>query len=201
MSEARAAMMESDLAGFLLNDINTAWKKYRSIPNNRRMPTAAELINLIPDGHPSAQESWAMIPQDEYKSVVWSEEMREAFRIASPLIDQGNISGAFFAYKEAYEKLVTTSRSERKKPKWSLSPGYDKSGRDTAIVEAVQKGRMTLETALKHHPELEYNPGYEKLALEYSGKKTEQIGYDEGKTKVQGLINSMNSKQLEHAKT
>lgn len=197
LSEARAAMIESDLRDFSINDINLAWKKYRSFPNNRKMPTAAELINLIPDGHPTAQESWAMIPQDEYKSVVWSNEMREAYSVAAPLINQGNISGAFFAYKEAYEKLITASRAERKKPKWSLSPGYDKNGRDTAIVEAIQKGRMTIETALKYHPELEYNPNYEQLLIEYSGKQTHRLESQQGKDRVKTLIGSI-SKNIEN---
>lgn len=187
LSEARAAMIVSDLAGCSLQEVNDAWKKYRAIPSNVKMPTAAQIIQFIPDGHPTAQESWAQIPHDEDGSVVWSDEMRMAFAVARPMIREGNFTGAFFAYKEAYEKLLFEARSLRRKPKWEPSFGFDKGGRDTALQVAVEKNRIPLQLAVKFYPELEYSPQYEQLALKYGGDKI-QIDH-ENKNKILQLVN------------
>lgn len=192
ISDSRVAMIEHDLQGYSVAEVNQAWKKYRSVPTNLRMPTAAQLIQLIPDGHPSAQESFAMLPRDEYASVIWSDEMRFAYGVCEPLIREGNLSGAFFAYKEEYERLVNEARMNRKKPKWSPSFGDDKHGRITAVVHAVEKKRISLEYACAIYPELEFNPAYKNLALKYGGNVPE-IDHD-GLEKVKLLINKTEKK-------
>lgn len=173
ITESRAALIEYDLNGCTLDEVNDAWRRYRSVPTNTRMPTAAQLIQYIPDGHPSAQESFAMIPRNEYTSVIWSDEMRFAYGVCESLIREGNITGAFFAYKEEYDRLVQESRMKRRKPKWSPSFGDDKAGREVALVTAIEKKRISLDLACKFYPELEWLPSYEKLALTYGGTKLE----------------------------
>lgn len=192
ISESRAAMIESDLRNYSLEEVNEAWKKYRSVPANNKMPTAAQLKSLIPDGHPSAQESFAMLPRDENSSVIWSDEMRFAYAACEQLIKEGNLTAAFFAYKDEYERLVQESRSHRNKPKWSQSFGDNKSGREAALVVAVEKKRISLDHACKIYPELEWSPKYEQLALNY-GVKVQQIDY-KSKEKLNTLILGMSKK-------
>jgi len=191
LTEARAAMIENDLRGFPLDQINAAWTKYRSIPTNRRMPTAAELIQHIPDGHPTVQEAWAMLPRNEDDSVIWTEEMRSSYGVVRAMILEGN-NGAFFAFKSTYEPLVLEARALRKKPNWSPSFGFNKSGREAALVEAIEKKRLSLETSLKYYPELEYSPNYETLALTYGGKDILKISHEnKGRLKQLTTIKQM----------
>lgn len=171
ISEPKIDLFVKQLEGVTEEELRYAVNYLRSQPSQKFMPKPAEYLQHIPDGHPSAQESWAMMPKDEDESVIWSEEQRKAYAVAAPLIAEGNISGAFFAYKEAYEKLVSESKFSRKKPKWEPSFGMDKSGREVAVIKALEKGRLKLDEALHFYPELEYNPSYERLALTYGGQK------------------------------
>jgi len=151
-------------------EMKSAMKFYRSQPGRRQMPMPADYLQAIPDGHPTAQEAWAMMPKDEYTSVVWSEEMREAYgKVRSLMTEHGNSD--FFSFKEIYEKKVQAARARRQKPKWSLSAGFDKSGRDAAMVEAIDNGRLTLVEAVKLHPELASSPIYQPLAIAYEHSK------------------------------
>lgn len=190
ISDARAAMIESDLRGCSIDEINLAWKKYRSNPANNKMPTAAQLIQNIPDGHPSAQESFALLPRDEDSSVVWSEEMRTAYGVCETFLREGNINGAFFAYKETYERLVQESRSMRSKPKWSASFGFNKSGRELAVVTAIEKQRISLEFGCAIYPELEMSPKYETLYLAQKGERPLSID-SQGLNKLKQLIGTI----------
>lgn len=174
LSQSRAQMYASDLEAYSPAEINQAWKTYRMALGNNKMPKPFQLIQFVQDGHPTAQESWAMIPRDESASVIWSDEMRAAYSIAEPLIREGNVSGAFFAYREEYEKQINQARALRKKPRWSPSFGDYKPGRDAALITAIERGRITPEKAVSLYPELEYNQQYEVLALGYE-KKSSQL--------------------------
>lgn len=190
ISESRMQMFASDLSDYSAKEINEAWKKYRSTPTNLKMPMPAVLKQLVDDGHPTAQESWAMIPRDDRASVVWSDQMRSAYAVAEPLIREGNISGAFFAYREEYDRLIANARMNRQKPKWSASFGDDKSGRDAALIVAIEKGRLTPERAVQFYPELEYNPNYEILTLGYQ-KKQSELEF-KNKEKLKKLVTAKN---------
>lgn len=175
MNEIKLRAFASELDGVSLDDLQASIKFYRRQPGRRNMPSPADYIAAIPDGHPSVNEAWALIPKNDDDSVIWSEEMRMAYADAAPMVKEGSISNAFFTFKESYEKLVAESKQNRTKPKWSMSPGLDKSGRETAIIKAVEKKRISLELACKILPEIEYSPNYPQLALTYSGKQPLQI--------------------------
>jgi hypothetical protein len=112
-------------------------------------PRPAHILAILdvlqPDGRPSADEAWAMIPKDEAKSVVWTDEMAEAMGIAQPLINQGDNIAARMAFKSAYERIVESNRASGIKPKWLASLGQDKAGRDPVLEEAVRLGRLDAE--------------------------------------------------------
>lgn len=174
-------------------ELGLAIKHFRMQPGRRTMPMPADYLQAIPDGHPSAQEAWSMIPRDESKSVVWSEEMRKAYAVAAQMISDGEISSAFFAFKETYEKLIAESKSLRRKPKWSPSFGHDVGGRDAAIIDAIDKGRISLEYAVKIRPELEYHPNYPSLAYLHGRGSMPQIEASshintEGISKIRDLL-------------
>src|SRR5438874_9680179 len=65
-------------------------------------PKIAELRELVgatpgsqvDDGRPGAETAWAMCPKNDEDSVVWTEEMSEAFGIANGLLRDGDAVGA-----------------------------------------------------------------------------------------------------------
>lgn len=102
-----------------------------------------DILERIDDGRPDADEAWAMIPADEHDSVVWTEEMAQAWGIALPLLNAGDAAKAQSVFRNAYEKSVLEARVRREPPRWTPSLGLDASGREMALREAVTKGRAT----------------------------------------------------------
>lgn len=114
--------------------------------NSKFSPKPADIIENInamhSDGRPSDDEAWAMIPHDESKSVVMSDEMAEAMAIAKPLIDAVDYIAARMAFKQAYKRIVDANKMKGIAPKWSPSLGHSPEGREQALKEAVRLGRI-----------------------------------------------------------
>lgn len=104
--------------------------------------TLAAVIARIDDGRPGPDEAWAMIPRTEAETVVWTDEMAEAWGVAHPLLLAGDAVAARMTFREAYTRIVTKARSERKNASWFASLGTDKTGREGPIREAITKGRI-----------------------------------------------------------
>src|ERR1043165_278765 len=102
MSEAAASVMAEDLTRYPENQVLVALTRCRRELRGRL--TIADVIQRLDDGRPGPEEAWAMIPQDEAPSVVWTQEMASAFGIALPLMDDP--VAARMAFKEAYAKAV-----------------------------------------------------------------------------------------------
>lgn len=111
--------------------------------------TMVAIIERLDDGRPGPEEAWAMMPRDEAQSVIWSAEMAEAFGVAGPLLEAGDRVGARMAFKEAYAKLVSKARDERRPVRWTPSLGHDRHGRDAALAAAVSAERITRNWALE----------------------------------------------------
>ena len=104
--------------------------------------TLAAVIARIDDGRPGPDEAWAMIPRTEDETVVWTDEMAQAWGAAQPLLVAGDAVAARMTFREAYTRIVTKARSERKFPTWFASLGLDKNGREGPIRDAITKGRI-----------------------------------------------------------
>lgn len=161
-SEPAARVFVADLAGFPEQAVIRALSKCRR--EVRGLLTVQDVVSRIDDGRPGADEAWSMMPFDERQSVVWSEEMAQAFGICGPLLSQGDKVAARMAFKDAYTRLVAEARDERRPVNWSPSLGHDPRGRDAAIEEAVRKGRLSLEHARDICPQL---PDIKPEILEY----------------------------------
>lgn len=149
-SPEAAMMFAGDLEGFPDHSVLAALSRCRK--EVKSFLTVADVVTRIDDGRPGAEQAWAMIPQDEQISVVWSEEMAAAFGVAAPLLQIGDKIGARMAFKETYTKLVSDARDQRQAPKWTPSFGDDKSGRQLAVTEAVRHGRLTVDHAVSLLP-------------------------------------------------
>lgn len=153
MSEAAARIFAADLARYPEQQVLAALDRCRREVKSKLTPS--DVISRLDDGRPTPDEAWAMIPTDERQSIVWTEEMAQAWGIAHELEDRIAARMAFLA---AYRRLVQQARDHAIAVKWAPSLGHDPLGRQQALDEAVRQGRLTLEQAQRAHPNLEFHP-------------------------------------------
>lgn len=154
LSENAARVMADDLSQYDESLIVKALTKCRKELRSRL--TLAEIINRIDDGRPGPEEAWAMIPKNEFGSVVWTSEMSEAFGVCYKQIEAGDLIQARLSFVESYKDKVARARDEGAKVNWLPSLGHDQNGRESVLMEAVDKGRLTASYAAKLLP---YNQG------------------------------------------
>lgn len=151
-SEPAARVFVGDLSGFDEGAVIVALAKCRR--EVRGVLTVQDVVSRIDDGRPGAEEAWSMMPFDEAQSVVWSDEMAEAFGVCGPLLAQGDRVAARMAFKETYAHLVAQARDAGKAVRWTPSLGHDKRGHEAALMTAVNAGRISFEHALDLAPQL-----------------------------------------------
>ena len=124
--------------------------------------TLAAIIQRINanDGRLEPDEAWslAIAAQSEAATVVWTEEISQAFFDALPLLEEGDKTGARMAFKNSYERRTKEARDSGKAVTWTVSLGHDPKEREAKILEAVDKGRLPAPYAKKllpHSPEVD----------------------------------------------
>lgn len=150
ISPGAAKVLAMDLAAYPPQQVIAALARCRRELKGRL--TVAEIVNRLDDGRPGPDEAWGMIPRAEEATVVWSDEMRAAYGAAAPLLAEGDRAGARAAFREAYIAAVADARAQAIPVEWQVSLGHDKAGREGAILEAVQKGRLTHDQATRYLP-------------------------------------------------
>ncbi len=115
----------------------------------------ADILDRLPGGHPGPEVAWATIARamgNEAITLVWTDQMREAYGVASQLSDDP--VQARMAFKEQYQESVKQARQAGLKPNWTVSLGHDVKGRELAISEAISRGQISYEHARKLVPML-----------------------------------------------
>lgn len=120
----------------------------RHVATSEFAPTPASILKHLPkmsDGRPEADEAWAIAIRsaDERETVVWTQEIAEAWAIASPVFD-GDEIGARMAFKAAYARIVDRNRGANLPPQWVVSQGFDAQRRIEVVEQAVRAGRLQL---------------------------------------------------------
>lgn len=141
LSEAAARVMADDLSAYPLPQVLGALTRCRRELRGRL--TIAAVIERLDDGRPGPNEAWAMLPQDERGSVVWSSEMAEAYGVAAPLLRERQTIAARSAFLEAYAAAVTRARADGRPVQWTASLGHDPGQRTAALEDAARRGRLT----------------------------------------------------------
>lgn len=113
--------------------------------------TLEAILSRLDDGRPGPEEAWAMMPKSEYDSAVLTQEQLTAWGIAHDLVDVDPIA-ARMAFKEAYNRLISEARAQRRPCDWQVSLGMEKTGRVAALQAAVAAGRITAKFAMSHCP-------------------------------------------------
>ncbi len=111
-------------------------------------PTPADLVAQIENSQtvqrPGVEEAWALsFPCiSDSETVVWTEEMRDAFEICRPLLEAFDNVAARMAFKDAYGRLVTEAVRAGRPVAWHISQGDDKAKRAMVIEQAASIGRI-----------------------------------------------------------
>lgn len=148
LSPVALAMLASDLKNHSYEIISQALQNVRNSQKPFTLGLIISEIELLkPNGRIGAEEAWAIYPHDEATSAVITDEMAEAMQVAQELLNEGDSIGARMAFKEAYNRIISTNKSNGIQPKWFASLGHDKTGRDMAIKQAVEKGRISQDYA------------------------------------------------------
>ncbi len=149
----------SALADLSLEQVSKALLAHERNPHEGKfMPVPAairrEFLLAIDDGRPGPEEAWgiAVRTMSQDYTVFLTDEIMWARDVAWPIYQEGDRVGARKAFLEKYESLLQTFRSPPNKVRWWPSLGHDPYDRETAVIEAVQLGRIRAEDARKYLP-------------------------------------------------
>ncbi len=159
-----AKVFVDDLAAYPEHQVLGALRRCRR--EVRGILTVQDVVSRLEDGRLGAEEAWAMLPKSEADSVVWTTEMAEALRVCQPLLDGGDTVAARMSFKQAYDRIVANARDAGRAPNWQISLGHDPRGRDHALREAVERGRISHEYAQTVAPSLPAPPPEVQALLE-----------------------------------
>lgn len=136
----------TELAQFPAAVIDQAFAAYRlERPDFAPVPNSIAARCRLLDGRPDENEAWAqsLVSRDERETVVWTQEMAEAFNLARPLIESGDEIGARMAFKDAYSRLVAAARAANRPVAWTVSAGWDAERRQLAVQKATTAGLLS----------------------------------------------------------
>jgi len=158
-SEA-AEMMADDLADYPAEAVAGALKACRRELTGKL--TLAAILQRVQaaDGRPGKDEAWAiaMTTNDEFETVVLTDEIQLALAAAKPVLDAGDKIGARMAFISAYERFVGQAREDTKPVNWHVSVGFDANRRIQAVTKAMELKRIPREHGQKYLADLSIGP-------------------------------------------
>ena len=93
---------------------------------------------------PAEAYGLALTSADQQATVVWTDEIAQAWAVAAPLLNAGDKFGARQAFIEAYGRITGEARALRRRPQVQVSLGHDPEARTRAVQEAITAGRLPL---------------------------------------------------------
>jgi hypothetical protein len=143
------------LGPYSLRQIGLAFVSYMDA-NDTFEPKPVSIANRckLNDGRLGVEEAWAiaLTSQDEAETVVWTQEMAQAFALCKPVLDAGDEVGARMSFKETYVRLVTEARLNGVSVKWTASIGWDVNKRSAALKKASVAGFLSAPIASMYLP-------------------------------------------------
>lgn len=162
-----AAMMAEDLCDYPPAVMKKAMRRVRAEHTGRL--TLKAILDRVDEavGRPAANEAWAAALEalDEAKTVVWTDEMAQAWGVARPIAAAGDLVGARMAFIGAYERLVRDAREAGAMPVVTVSEGWDKDQRIAAVEKAARLGYLPQEQARAYLPAPQQPAVFNPVAL------------------------------------
>lgn len=160
MNPGTAAMMAEDLCAYPVLVVKAALKACRfEVKGKLAMADILQRVQSS-DGRPGKDEAWsiAMTTNDEFETVVLTDEIQLAMAAAKPVLDAGDKVGARMAFISAYERFVGQAREDTKPVSWHVSVGFDANRRVQAVTKAMELKRIPREHAQKYLADLSVEP-------------------------------------------
>lgn len=160
MNPGTAAMMAEDLCAYPVPAVKAALKACRfEVKGKLAMADILQRVQAS-DGRPGKDEAWAiaMTTNDEFETVVLTDEIQLALAAAKPVLDAGDKIGARMAFISAYERFVGQARQDTKQVNWHVSVGFDAGRRIQAVTKAVELKRIPREHGQKYLADLSIEP-------------------------------------------
>lgn len=147
-----AMLMADDLSVYPKDVLARALSRVRNEHTGRLTPKA--IIDRIDEavGRPAANEAWAIAlgAMDEATTLVWNNEIVDAWAVARPIAEAGDMIGARMSFIAAYERIVRNAREMKAMPESVVSLGWDKATTNPAIEKALALGYITPAEAERH---------------------------------------------------
>lgn len=178
ISDNAAGLMAADLATFPQDQLRTA------LTRTRMECTGKLTLKLILDqldalqGRLASNEAWALAlrAREERDTVVWNNEIADAWAVAAPMAAGRDLVGARMAFKDAYDRITQHARDTLKRPEPRIAVGWDNAQRIAVVTAAYNDGRIPLALAMGvvHENEVAM-AGKALVPLATNGP---QVGYD-----------------------
>lgn len=149
LSATAAAMIANDLEIYDVGTLIDALQSCRrEVAGKLSLQAILQRIE-VKDGRPGRDEAWAiaLASNDEFETVVMTDEIQLALSAARPVLDAGDKVGARMAFISAYDRFVTEARTHAQPVNWHLSLGFDAGRRIAAVTAAAQLSRIPQERA------------------------------------------------------
>ena len=160
MNPGTAAMMAEDLCSYPVPVVKAALKACRfEVKGKLAMADILQRVQTS-DGRPGKDEAWAiaMTTNDEFETVVLTDEIQLALAAAKPILDGGDKIGARMAFIDAYQRFVSQARDDAKPVYWHVSVGFDANRRIQAVTKAVEMKRIPKEHGKKYLADFSVEP-------------------------------------------
>ena len=202
MNPGTAAMMAEDLCAYPVPVVKAALKACRfEVKGKLAMADILQRVQTS-DGRPGKDEAWAIAitTNDEFETVVLTDEIQLALAAAKPVLDAGDKVGARMAFISAYERFVRQAREDTKLVNWHVSVGFDADRRIQAVTRAVQMQRIPQERGQLYLADLTHQPVSEDgraIAGLLTGSPCQPT--DEVRTKLDAIRADLAKKRKEKA--
>ena len=142
------AMMVADFRTYTKHELREALHRLRQSGEKLTPKTLLDQLDAL-HGRLGADEAFALVlqAQDEAQTVVWTDEVVQAWTAIAPMMRGRDQVGARMAFKQAYERIVQDARVMRKKPEPVVSIGADPELRYVAVTRAYEQGALPLALA------------------------------------------------------
>lgn len=149
-SDGQKAMFFRALSDLTIAQVRAGFDAHvRNAQRGRFAPLPADVIAQV-EGHasrdtrPGPEEAWSIALQarDEDKTLVWTDEIAQAWGIAGEVRRLGDEVGARMAFKESYARLVAEARAAGKPAHWSATLGLNATERDQVLQQAHDRGLL-----------------------------------------------------------
>lgn len=92
-----------------------------------------------------ADDAWslALRAMDESETLVWDEQIAEAWSVALPIHEAGDEVGARMAFRDRYQQLVRDAARSGQTRRMTVSLGHDPDLRAARLEQAVEQGTIS----------------------------------------------------------